>query len=287
MTKSSSCTAVVQSAGESLARVRTLDLRLGHWLLAVGVLAIFAFLFIPLVVVVGVSFNESASFAFPPDGFSLRWFERAFSAPDFRDAFVTSLQVSAATSLSGGVIGTAFALAATRRRDRVFGVTWLLAMTPILLPGVFIGVALFSAFTFTGIDMSLRTAVLGQLVYIVPFVILIADARLHDFDLTLEEAGRSLGYSRGATFAWVTLPIVFPSLLAAIVLSFAISFDEFFITFFVIGQDATLPIYILSRLRTGIDPGANAVATILLLVPLVLTMATVAAGLIRQRRHAA
>jgi ABC-type spermidine/putrescine transport system permease subunit II len=233
---------------------------------------IFVFMFAPLVVVVGAAFNSASSVSFPPDGLSTRWFSTMFSDVEFRQSLLRSFAISGIVAVVAAVLGVAFALAATRRRGRVFGVTSTLANLPMVLPGVFIGVALFSTFVFAHVSMSQRTALLGQLVYVLPFVIAVADARLRDFDVTLEEASRGLGYSRAATSVLVTARIIAPAILGAAVLAFALSFDEVYITNFVVGQDSTLPIYVLSRFRTGIDPRLNAVAVILLVVPTLLLL---------------
>jgi len=223
--------------------------------------------------VMGAAFNSGNSLSFPPKGVSLRWFHELFGDPEFRAAFVTSLRIAVIVAILALIIAAAFTLASTRRRGKLVSGATGIAMMPIALPGVFLGVALFSTFLLAGIRMSPTTAVAGQLVYIVPFAILVLSARLRDFDLRLEEAARTLGYSRVRTLLFVTLRIVLPSLAATFLLAWATSLDEFFITYWVIGQGATLPIYILSRFRTGIDPRMNAVATLLLIVPLTLIAA--------------
>lgn len=248
--------------------VRRLPSRFGHLIMGGIVVFLFAYMFVPLIVVVGVAFNRGAALNFPPHGLSLHWFRELVADPQFRVAFSTSLKIASTVGLISIVVGTGFAFAATRRTGRLVGATTGIAMAPVLLPGIFIGVALFSTFLLLGIRMSAWTAVAGQLIYVVPFVILILDARLRDFDLRLEDAARTLGYTRLATLVLVTIRIILPPILAAFLLAFATSLDEFFITYWVIGQGTTLPIYILSRFRTGIDPRMNAVATLLLIVPL-------------------
>ena len=230
--------------------------------------AILVFMFVPLVVVIGAAFNADNSIAFPPEGMSLRWFRAMFEDPLFRESLQTSLNLSLQTSVLAAAMGTAFALAATRRRGPLFTATTAVANLPMVLPGVLIGVALFTTFIFVGIPMSSRTALAGQIVYVLPFVIAITDARLRNFDTSLEEASRVGGYTRVATLLFVTLRMSAPAIAAGAVLAYALSFDEVYITNFIIAQDSTVPIYILAGFRRGIDPRLNAVAAVLLLVPL-------------------
>lgn len=240
--------------------------------------AILIFMFLPLVVVVGAAFNPGSSITFPPDGLSLRWFREMFSDPAFRRSLRTSFELSMQTSIITAVIGTAFALAATRTRGRLFAASSALANLPMVLPGVLIGVALFTTFIYAEVPLGSRTALAGQVVYVLPYVIAIATARLRDFDTGLEEAARVCGYSRNATVLFVTLRMTAPALLAGAVLAFAFSFDEVFITNFVIGRDSTVPVYILVGFRRGVDPRLNAVAAMLMLVPISLIAV---AGIVR------
>ena len=237
-------------------------------LLPAVALLIMLFMFAPIVVVVGAAFNTDSSVGFPPDGLSLRWFREMLSDPQFRSSLGTSAALSATVAVLAATVGTAFAFGATRARGRWFVITASIANLPMILPGVFIGVALFSAFVYAGVAMSARTALLGQLIYVLPFVIAVTDARLRGFDISLEEAARVLGYSRLSAFVFVTLRMAAPAILGASVLAFALSFDEVYITNFIVGQDSTLPVYVLAQFRTGIDPRLNAVAVVLLVLPL-------------------
>ena len=229
---------------------------------------ILIFMFLPLVVVIGAAFNPSPSITFPPEGVSLRWFREMFTDAAFRRSLRTSFELSIQTSILTAIAGTAFALAATRTRGRLFAAASGLANLPMVLPGVLIGVALFTTFIFTEIPLGSRAALAGQVVYVLPFVVAITTARLRDFDTGLEEAARVCGYSRKATIWFVTLRMAAPALAAGAVLAFALSFDEVFITNFVIGRDSTVPMFILAEFRRGVDPRLNAVAAMLLLVPL-------------------
>ena len=246
-------------------RVRTAAARHG---LGVAAALILVFMFVPLVVVIGAAFNATNSIAFPPNGLSLRWFRAMFSDDRFRESLWTSFELALQTSVLAALMATAFALAATRRSGPLFAATTALANLPMVLPGVFVGVAMFTAFIYAGFPMSSRTALAGHTVYVLPFVIAITDARLRNFDSSLEEAARVCGYRRQSTLFFVTLRMTAPAILAGAVLAFALSFDEVYITNFIIAQDSTVPIYILAGFRRGIDPRLNAVAAVLLVVPL-------------------
>jgi spermidine/putrescine transport system permease protein len=136
-----------------------------------------------------------------------------------------------------------------------------------MLPPLFIGISLVAAMKTFAIDPSMWTIVAGHVIVTTPFVILILAARLRDYDVAVEQAARDLGATPQMVLRRITYPLVAPSVLGAMVIAFAISFDEVLITNFTSGTTQTLPLFVLSRLRRTIDPSVNAVATILLLVP--------------------
>jgi spermidine/putrescine transport system permease protein len=140
----------------------------------------------------------------------------------------------------------------------------VLAMAPIALPGLFIGLSLLAYFGRIGLTPSLFTVFLAHLLYVLPYVLIVMRNRLERFDVSIEEAARDLGANAWQTFWKVTFPVIWPAILASGILAFALSFDEFLITLFVIGSDSTLPIMMWSRMRRRIDPAINAVATIIL-----------------------
>ena len=146
----------------------------------------------------------------------------------------------------------------------------LLFFLPITLPGLFIGIAMLVSFRRVDFQLSLATVAIAHFVYVFPFFLLIAKAALNRLDPALEEAASDLGASPFKVFRKVTLPQVWPILIGATSLAFALSFDEFIITFFVIGSDSTLPMYIWSSLRRTIDPSINVISTMLMLITLLL-----------------
>jgi ABC-type spermidine/putrescine transport system permease subunit II len=141
---------------------------------------------------------------------------------------------------------------------------------PITLPGLFLGISMLVYFARIDLTLSLVTVVIAHFVYVIPYYLLISSAALDRLDPALEESAADLGASPWLVFRKVTLPQVWPILAGATVLAFALSFDEFIITFFVIGSNSTLPMYIFSSLRRTVDPSINTISTLLLAVTLVL-----------------
>ena len=195
------------------------------------------FLWLPLLVVVLFSLHKTASLSFPFDGFSLRWYERIFENPEVRAAARNSLVVATSTALVTLVLATLAAYGMSRSRSRWRAPLALLFFLPITLPGLFIGVALLIAFSRLEYSLSLVTVTIAHLVYVFPFFFLLARAALERLDPALEEAAADLGATGWTIFRRVTLPQVWPVLVGAACLAFALSFDEFIITFFIVGPD--------------------------------------------------
>ena len=238
------------------------------------------FLYAPLVIAVVYAFNSSRRLTWPPTGFSLVWFREIFQDDLFRRSLTTSFIAALLTASVAGAIGTAAAIVITRRRSRLARASEGLGLLPVMLPPLFIAIGLVAGMKVSNLTPGLPMIVLGHTLVAIPFVIIIVVARLQGFDLELEYAARDLGAGPHQVLRRITLPIVAPAILGAMLLAFAVSFDEVLITNFTSGTRQTVPIYIFGRLRRFIDPGANAVATILLLVPWV----ALAIGVIFLRR---
>jgi spermidine/putrescine transport system permease protein len=233
-------------------------------------LAALVFLFAPLVVVVLFSFHETASLSLPFTGFSLRWYEDVLSSYEFRESAKNSLYVAVSVSAITLVLGTLAAYGLSRSSSRMRVPLALLFFLPITLPGLFLGLALLVFLARVELELSLTTVAIGHLVYVFPYFLLVAKAALDRLDPALEEAAADLGAGPWKVFRRVTLPQVWPVLLGATCLAFALSFDEFVITFFVTGSDSTLPLFIWSGIRRTIDPSINAISTLLLAATLAL-----------------
>jgi spermidine/putrescine transport system permease protein len=237
--------------------------------LAVTLVAL-VFLFVPLLLVVLFSFHKTGGLSFPFTGFSLRWYRDTFGSFEFREALKNSAIVAVSVSVVTLILGTLAAYGISRSTSRLRAPIGLLFFLPITLPGLFIGIAMLVSLRRVDFQLSLATVALAHFVYVFPFFLLIAKAALDRLDPALEEAASDLGASPLKVFRKVTLPQVWPILVGATSLAFALSFDEFIITFFVIGSDSTLPMYIWSSLRRTIDPSINVISTMLMLITLFL-----------------
>lgn len=234
--------------------------------LASGVVAgaTLLFLFVPLAVVVLFSFHSSGGLTFPFEGFSVRWYEEVFADETFSEALVNSLLLGLITSAVTVIAGTAAAYGVARTDSRIRGGLRFLFLAPVLLPGLLIGAALLTFFARFQFDRSLLTVLIGHVVFAFPFVFLLVQTALERLDLTIEDVARDLGAGPWMVFKRVTLPQIAPVLAGAAALAFMLSFDEFLITFFVIGNEQTLPVYIFGRLGRTVDPGINVASTLLL-----------------------
>ena len=230
------------------------------------------FIYTPLLLVVVNSFNADRTFGWPPKGFTLEWWGKAFDSPGVREAVVSSLWVAVVSTIISLVLGTLLAL--SLQRYEFFGrdVINLLVILPIALPGVVTGIALNNMFTtILGVPLSLWTVVIAHATFCMVTVFNNAIARLRRTSAGLEEASADLGAGVFTTFGLVTFPQLRSALLAGGLLAFALSFDEIIVTTFTIGAgETTLPIWILQNLfRPNQAPVVNVVAVVLIVVSIV------------------
>lgn len=248
---------------------------------------VFVYVFAPIVFLVLFSFNANPSGAFPITGLTTTWYEEMLGDFELRDAFWTSLEVALQVTAISVVVGTAAAFPLVRARIRFRSAVRIGVTLPIMLPGLLIGISLLVLLT-TVLDLQLssRTAVIGQSIFTTPFVILLVGARLETVDRTLEWAASDLGADAAGRFRHVLLPALLPAVIASALLAFTLSFDEFIITLFVIGGDQTLPLYIFNHVRYGITPAVNAVASLFLLGTFcALTLAVALPAIVRTLRR--
>jgi len=249
-------------------------------------IAALLFLFLPLGVVVLFSFHETGALSFPFTGFSLRWYREVFGSFEFQQAAKNSAYVGLSVAGLTLVLGTLAAYGLARTTSHFRGPLALLFFLPITLPGLFLGIALVVFLSRLEFTFSLKTVVVGHLVYVFPYFLLLARGALERLDPALEEAAADLGASPLKVFRRVTLPQIWPILVGASCLSFALSFDEFIITFFVIGSNSTLPLVIWSRLRRTVDPSIATISTLLLAVSLTLWVIAFFLTIRSERRRA-
>ena len=208
-----------------------------------------AFLYVPVLFLPLFSFNDSIYITFPLKGFTTKWYASMLSNEPLLAALVNSLKVGAATAVLATILGIFGAKAITRYRLPGQKPVVFVIMLPLVIPGIILGVALLIMMTRIGITLSLYTVALGHVLISVPFAMATMIPRFEGFDKSMEEASADLGENAIWTFWRVTFPIVFPGVLASLLLCFTISFDEFIMAFFLAGTDPTLPIYIYSQLR--------------------------------------
>jgi spermidine/putrescine transport system permease protein len=228
------------------------------------VILVLAFLFLPMVLIVLFAFSASPTLSFPVNGLTFDWFKQAFSDPLAMQALKNSLLLACVTMVVSGVVGTMAAFGARRFRPRTRERLTYAALVPSIIPALIIGIGLAVTLNAIGVVLTLKTALIGHVVITLPFVFLTMRARLETFDASVVEAARDLGASPRRAFWDVTLRLVSPAILAAALISMSLSLDEFIITSFTIGADQTLPVLIWARMRTGVSPEVNALATLVL-----------------------
>jgi putative spermidine/putrescine transport system permease protein len=243
---------------------------------------VFAFLYLPLALIVLYAFNKTNINSWPFPGFSTKWFEEAWHDSTPKDAAWLSVRIAFISTALALALGTALAFAFARFRFPGRELVNFAVILPIILPGVITGVALASFFLFTGTSLSMRTVIIGHTTFCIVLVFNNVLARLRRVPESLTWASQDLGASGWQTFRYVTVPTIRTALVAGALLSFALSFDEIAVTFFLAGADTTtLPLWILGNLRkTQTLPEVNAVATVILVVSL--PMIAVAAYLMRE-----
>ncbi len=214
-----------------------------YWLLVI-------FLYLPILLLVIFSFNDSESLRFPLSGFTLQWYRTLLNTNELLDATQNSLIVGLFSSIAATVIGTMAAIAIMRFNFPGRGFFLAVSSLPLVIPSVVIGVALLILYRqLFDVELSLWTVGLGHMVINIPIVMLIVAARLAGFPDNLEEAAMDLGASYWGAQLRVVLPMSIPALVAAFLTAFTTSFDEYAMSVFVVGTDPTLPVYMFSLLR--------------------------------------
>ncbi len=232
-------------------------------------------IYLPIVLLVIFSFNDSTIMSLPWSGFTLRWYEKIFSRQDILEALWNSLWVAAVVTPVSLVLGilAANGMARYRYKGRTLFTGYI--AIPFVMPWLLLGIALLLFFNWLHVPLSMFTVILSHISFDVPLVAVIVAARLHQFDPAVEEAARDLGAGPIEAFRLVTLPIIAPAVVSAGIFAFSWSFDAFVVTHFVIGSQVTFPIWVWSALRYPQNlPVINAVSSIIV----VLEMAVIYLG---------
>lgn len=253
---------------------RSFDLKRQPGFGSIAILAL-VLLYAPIVILVIFSFNANRSVVRWTE-FSLDWYGKVLANEQIRDATITSLKVSIASTIIATVIATAAAISTTRtRRWPGLVSSYMVINLPLMVPEIVTAIATLSFFALLaslwGIGFGLGNLILAHTVFCIPFAYLPIRARLEDMDLTLEQAAADLYATPWRTFRRITLPLLTPGISAGAALAFVVSFDDFTISQLVAGPgQTTLPIYIWGAIRRGVSPEINAVSTILLGVSVLL-----------------
>ncbi|MHB1299883.1 MAG: ABC transporter permease [Burkholderiales bacterium] len=236
-------------------------------LLAVSGIAVYAFLYLPLVVVVAYSFNNSKLNA-EWVGFTWHWYRVLLSDDTMLKAAGNSLLIALTASLASTVLGTMAGYALYRYKLKLLPV---LVMAPLAIPEILVGVSLLIFFVAINLTLGLLSIMLSHIAFCVGFVAIVVRSRLSGMDESLPEAARDLGATPFQAFRMVTLPLIAPGIIAGALLAFTLSIDDFVITFFTAGVGAsTLPLQIYSMIKIAVTPEVNAISTLLMLLTLFL-----------------
>jgi spermidine/putrescine transport system permease protein len=248
--------------------------RTGRWALTAVAVAGFVYLFIPIAVIVGYSFNKPrGKFNIIWQQFTLDNWKDPFAPGPLTDAMALSLKIAAIAAVVATILGSLIALALVRYRFKGGTLVNLLLVLPLTTPEIVMGSSLATLFIDRGVQRGFTTIVIAHVLFCTSFVALTVKARIRGFDWTLEDAAMDLGAPPWRTFSRVTLPLITPGILAAALLSFALSIDDFIITFFNAGSEETFPLRIFGASRVEISPQINVLATIVLLVSVAIMLA--------------
>jgi spermidine/putrescine transport system permease protein len=245
-----------------------------HWVLGLGLLVL-GYLLMPVAVIVGLSFNRPSS--------RLSYDFHAFTLDNWTDpcgpaalcaSVLRSMQIGFLSTAIATLIGTLLAFALVRHRFRGRGATNVLVFLPMATPEVVMGSSLLALFAAARVPLGLWTVVIAHVMFCVSFVVVTVRARVAVLDPRLEEAAADLYAGPWQTFRYVTLPLVLPGIVAAALLAFSLSFDDFIITNFTAGTTTTFPMYVWGAAQRGIPPQVNVVGTAMFAVSLALVVAT-------------
>jgi len=239
--------------------------RLGRAALPAFTALVVAYLFLPILVMIAFGFNDiQGRFNYAWQGFTLEHWQNAFNRyPALNDALKTSLLVAGISTVIATFMGTLIGMALTRYEFRGRGPLNLLIFLPIATPEIVLGASLLALFVSAGVARGLLTILLAHIMFNISYVVVTVRARLAGFNRALEEAAMDLGADEWTTFRKVTFPLIFPGILAAALLAFALSIDDFVITQFTSGRTATFPLWVYGASRIGIPPQVNIVGTLI------------------------
>ena len=247
--------------------------KLGDILLKVVAGLVLLYIFIPIFVIVLFSFNKPAGkFNYTWQGFTLDNWANPFKYPALAQALKMSVEVAAISTAIAVVLGTLLAIALVRQRFRGNKAVETFLVLPLTAPEVVMGASLLTLFLDLGWATGFGTILIAHVAFEISFIAMTVRARVRGFDWTLEDASMDLGASPTRTFFKVTLPLIVPGIIAAAMLSFALSLDDFIITYFVSGSTVTYPLFVNAAVKAAVPPQINVLASGILLISLVLLL---------------
>ena len=257
-----------------------------HLLTGYAVLAL-GYLFLPIAIVIAFSFNNPAGrFNFTWQGFTLKNWSDPFGYPGLGNALWVSIEIAFLAALGSTILGTLIALALVRYRFRGSATTNLLIFVPMTTPEVVMGASLLTLFLNWKIPQGFGTILIAHVMFDISYVVVTVRARLVGFDRHLEEAAMDLGANEWVTFWRVTLPLIMPGIVAASLLAFALSIDDFVITYFNAGAVTTFPLFVWGSARVAVPPQINVIGTAIFAVAVGGMLANVLVQSRRNRRGA-
>jgi spermidine/putrescine transport system permease protein len=255
--------------------------------LTVYSLLFFAYLLLPIAVVVMFSFNHpSGKFNYVWQGFTWDNWRYWDGVPGIRSAIFLSLEIALLASIVATALGTLIALALVRYGFRGRATTNILIFLPLSTPEIVLGASLLTLFLNLNVVFGFWTILIAHVMFCISFAVVTVKARLVGFDRHLEEAAMDLGANEWATFQKVTLPLIAPAILAALLLCFAISIDDFVVTYFNSGASVTFPLYVWGVARIGTPPQVNVIGTAIFVVAATLMLANVVLQRARESKGA-
>ncbi len=229
------------------------------------------FLYAPIILLPLFAFNSGTIIAFPLKGFTTDWFAQMWENATLRRALMNSLTIAVSSAIFATCLGVFAARASTRFTFPGKGPIMGFIMLPMVLPEIIVSMSLLVVLLGAGVELSILTVILGHTLICMPYAIAILSTAFASLDPSLEEAAYDLGETKWGAFRLITLPLVMPGIISALLISFTISLDEFIIAFFLAGNEPTLPTYIFSQLRfPALVPMIMALGTVLVALSIVL-----------------
>jgi spermidine/putrescine transport system permease protein len=242
----------------------SLGRRLGHAVLPVYTAVAVAYLFLPIAVMIAFSFNDPRGRQnITWQGFTFGNYLDIWGRPDIIEPMLRSLTVAVISTVLATILGTLIGLALTRYQFRGRSPLNLFIFLPMATPEIIMGASLLALFVSIGVQRDITTIVIAHVAFNISYVTVTVRARIAGFNRSLEEAAMDLGADEWTTFRKVTFPLIFPGILAAGLLAFALSIDDYVITSFVAGQDTTFPLWVFGVSRLGVPPEVNVLGTII------------------------